>query len=99
MPVADFRAVLLAQPGIGPWTADYLALRVLGNPDILPVDDLVIRQSAAALGLADSRKTLVERGARWSPWRSYAALHLWRARPASVRIPRRIGTSSRPEPD
>jgi AraC family transcriptional regulator of adaptative response / DNA-3-methyladenine glycosylase II len=99
MPVADFRAALLAQPGIGPWTADYLALRVLGNPDILPVDDLVIRQSAAALGLADSRKTLVERGARWSPWRSYAALHLWRARPASVRIPRRIGTSSRPEPD
>jgi AraC family transcriptional regulator of adaptative response / DNA-3-methyladenine glycosylase II len=99
MPVADFRAALLAQPGIGPWTADYLAMRVLGNPDILPVDDLVIRQSAAALGLADGRKALVERGARWSPWRSYAALHLWRARPAPVRAPRRIEASAGPGRD
>jgi AraC family transcriptional regulator of adaptative response / DNA-3-methyladenine glycosylase II len=81
MPVAEFRAALLALPGVGPWTADYLALRVLGSPDILPVDDLVIRQSAAALGIADSRRGLVDAGARWSPWRSYAALHLWRARP------------------
>ena len=96
MPVAEFRAALLAQPGIGPWTADYLAMRVLGNPDILPVDDLVIRQSAAALGLGDSRKALLERGARWSPWRSYAALHLWRARPATVRAARRSGVGGRP---
>ena len=81
MPVSEFRAELLAQSGIGPWTADYLAMRVLGNPDILPVDDLVIRQSAAAAGLADGRRALADRGARWSPWRSYAALHLWRARP------------------
>jgi AraC family transcriptional regulator of adaptative response / DNA-3-methyladenine glycosylase II len=93
MPVAEFRAALLAQPGIGPWTADYLAMRVLGNPDILPVDDLVIRQSAAALGLADGRTALVERGARWSPWRSYAALHLWRARPAPGRAARRTRVS------
>ena len=96
MPAAEFRAVLLAQPGVGPWTADYLAMRVLGNPDILPVDDLVIRQSAVALGLADSRKALVDRGARWSPWRSYAALHLWRARPASVRAPRRTDAKGSP---
>src|SRR5690606_33657596 len=37
MPASDFRAALLAQKGIGPWTADYLAMRVLGAPDVLPV--------------------------------------------------------------
>ncbi|WP_224763337.1 AlkA N-terminal domain-containing protein [Salinibacterium sp. ZJ70] len=81
MPIDEFRAMLLAQRGIGPWTADYLAMRVLGNPDVLPVDDLVIRQSAAALGLPAGRGDLARAGAAWSPWRSYAALHLWRARP------------------
>lgn len=81
MPVSEFRASLLAQRGIGPWTADYLAMRALGAPDILPVDDLVIRQSATALGLADGRSGLAAHGRGWSPWRSYAALHLWRARP------------------
>ncbi|QEO10280.1 DNA-3-methyladenine glycosylase 2 family protein [Protaetiibacter larvae] len=81
MPVEEFRAALLAQRGIGPWTADYLAMRVLGAPDVLPVDDLVIRQGAAALGAPDDRRALARHAARWSPWRSYAALHLWRARP------------------
>lgn len=81
MPAEELRAALLAQRGIGPWTADYLALRVLGNPDVLPVDDLVIRQSAAALGLPAARGALLRHSAAWAPWRSYAALHLWRARP------------------
>jgi AraC family transcriptional regulator of adaptative response / DNA-3-methyladenine glycosylase II len=57
-------------------------MRVLGNPDTLPATDLVIRQSAAALGLPDAVRPLTERAAAWAPWRSYAALHLWRARPA-----------------
>ena len=84
-PAAELRERLLALPGIGPWTADYLAMRVLGNPDILIATDLVVRQSAAALGLpADERGSLAERGARWAPWRSYATIHLWRARPASA---------------
>jgi AraC family transcriptional regulator of adaptative response / DNA-3-methyladenine glycosylase II len=81
MPLGDFRAALLAQRGIGPWTADYLAMRALGAPDVLPVDDLVIRQSATALGLPGDRNGLARHAQRWSPWRSYAALHLWRARP------------------
>ncbi|TXK17351.1 Ada metal-binding domain-containing protein [Homoserinibacter sp. GY 40078] len=88
MPVAEFRAGLLAQPGIGPWTADYLAMRALGSPDVLPVDDLVIRQSAAARGLPASRGGLAASAREWSPWRSYAALHLWRARPAREVAPR-----------
>ena len=81
-PAAELRERLLALPGIGPWTADYLAMRVLGNPDILLTSDLVVRQSAQALGLGTDERSLQARGAAWAPWRSYATLHLWRARPA-----------------
>jgi AraC family transcriptional regulator of adaptative response / DNA-3-methyladenine glycosylase II len=80
-PSAELRERLLALPGIGPWTADYLAMRVLGNPDILLSSDLVVRQAAAALGLPGDARGLDARGARWAPWRSYATVHLWRARP------------------
>ena len=81
MPAAEFIARLTATPGIGPWTAGYLAMRVLGNPDVLLASDLVMQQSAAALGLPASARGLAGHGARWAPWRSYAGLHLWRARP------------------
>ncbi len=80
-PAAELRARLLALPGIGPWTADYLALRVLGSPDIFLESDLVIRRSAEALGLPGSPRALAERAAAAAPWRSYAALQLWRHRP------------------
>ena len=71
------REALLALPGIGPWTADYLALRALGDPDAFPAGDLVLRQSAARLGLPDTEKALTAYAERWRPWRGYAALHLW----------------------
>jgi AraC family transcriptional regulator of adaptative response / DNA-3-methyladenine glycosylase II len=74
-PVAELRAQLLALPGVGPWTAEYLAMRALGHPDAFPATDLVLAQSAAALGIDPSPRP------SWAPWRSYAALHLWRARP------------------
>jgi AraC family transcriptional regulator of adaptative response / DNA-3-methyladenine glycosylase II len=74
-PVAELRARLQALPGVGPWTAEYLAMRALGHPDAFPATDLVLAQSAAALGIAPSPRP------SWAPWRSYAALHLWRARP------------------
>jgi AraC family transcriptional regulator of adaptative response / DNA-3-methyladenine glycosylase II len=80
-PAAELRERLLALPGIGPWTADYLAMRVLGNPDILLSSDLVVRQAAVHLGLPGDVRGLDARGAAWSPWRSYATVHLWRARP------------------
>ena len=81
-PAVELRERLLALPGIGPWTADYLAMRVLGNPDILLTSDLVVRQSASALGLPADERGLAARGEPWAPWRSYATVHLWRARPA-----------------
>ena len=79
-PADDFRAGLEAYPGVGPWTSGYLAMRVLGNPDILLASDLVIAQSAALRGLPASPKALSMYAAKWAPWRSYAGLHLWRAR-------------------
>ncbi len=82
-PVAEFTARLMAQPGVGPWTAGYLAMRVLGNPDVLLTTDLVLLQSAAALGMPATPGALSDHGARWAPWRSYAGLHLWAARPTT----------------
>ncbi|MCX5067515.1 helix-turn-helix domain-containing protein [Micromonospora lupini] len=68
---------LLALPGIGPWTAGYLAMRALGDPDVLLDTDLAIRRGATALGLPDT--TLTAHAERWRPWRSYATIRLWRA--------------------
>jgi AraC family transcriptional regulator of adaptative response / DNA-3-methyladenine glycosylase II len=75
----ELRADLLAVPGIGPWTAGYLAMRVTREPDELLVSDLALRNGAARLGLPAEARALAEHGAAWAPWRSYASMHLWRA--------------------
>jgi AraC family transcriptional regulator of adaptative response / DNA-3-methyladenine glycosylase II len=80
-PVSEFMSSLTSLRGVGEWTAGYLAMRVLGNPDVLLASDLVIMNSARSLGLANTRRELGEAAAGWSPWRSYACLQLWRARP------------------
>jgi len=79
MPTEELTARLTALPGIGPWTAGYLAMRVLGNPDVLLSTDLVMQASAGRLGLPSTARGLEEHGRRWAPWRSYAGMHLWRA--------------------
>ena len=63
------RAGLLALPGIGPWTADYIALRALAHPDIWLPTDIGVRNA-----LADAPPSNPD---QWAPWRSYALLHLW----------------------
>ena len=68
---ADLRRRLLARPGIGAWTADYVLMRGLGCADVLLSTDLVIRRELVRLGVTDPE--------RWSPWRSYATMHLWRS--------------------
>ncbi len=78
-PVDEFTARLTALPGIGPWTAGYLAMRVLGNPDVLLSSDLVMLASAARLRLPATARALAVHGQRWAPWRSYAGMHLWGA--------------------
>ena len=79
MPASELTARLIAMPGIGPWTAGYVAMRVLGSPDVLISGDLVMLKSAALLGLPATRAGLSAYGERWAPWRSYAGLHLWRS--------------------
>jgi AraC family transcriptional regulator, regulatory protein of adaptative response / DNA-3-methyladenine glycosylase II len=66
------RTALLARPGIGPWTADYVLLRALGDPDVLLTTDLGVRRAARALGL-----DLAGGRPDWAPWRSYVTHHLW----------------------
>lgn len=70
---------LLALPGIGPWTAGYVAMRALGDPDVLLPTDLAVRRGAAALGVPADPRTLDTYADRWRPWRSYAVIRLWRA--------------------
>ncbi|WP_063051222.1 DNA-3-methyladenine glycosylase 2 family protein [Nocardia arthritidis] len=70
---ADLRHDLLALDGVGPWTADYVIMRLLADPDVLLGTDLVVRRGATLLGL-DLTDT-----ARWAPWRSYLSMHLWKA--------------------
>ncbi len=76
----DVRRRLLALPGIGPWTADYVAMRALGHPDVFLPTDIGIRNALRGLGHdapAAGAATLGELAAGWRPWRSYALLHLW----------------------
>jgi AraC family transcriptional regulator of adaptative response / DNA-3-methyladenine glycosylase II len=73
----ELEAHLQEIPGIGPWTAGYVSMRVLGSPDVLLVQDLALRAGAVRLGLPGTPRGLAERGSAWAPWRSYAGMHLW----------------------
>jgi AraC family transcriptional regulator of adaptative response / DNA-3-methyladenine glycosylase II len=81
----DQRAALLALPGVGPWTADYVRMRVTGDPDVLLPGDVAARAGAAALGIASDASGLVAWADRTAPWRSYLTAHLWRAAPVRPR--------------
>ena len=71
---------LISLPGIGPWTAHYIAMRALGEPDAFPSSDLILRRAAAnRRGQTVSEAELLERAEAWRPWRAYAALYLWTA--------------------
>jgi AraC family transcriptional regulator of adaptative response / DNA-3-methyladenine glycosylase II len=74
---SEARQVLLGIPGIGPWTADYVAMRALGDPDVMAGGDLVVRQRAARLGIGPSE--LAARSLEWAPWRTTVVHHLWAA--------------------
>ncbi|HKZ74309.1 MAG TPA: AlkA N-terminal domain-containing protein, partial [Steroidobacteraceae bacterium] len=78
-PVEETVAALAALPGFGDWTAQYVALRALGEPDAFPSADLVLRRVAGAAGAPLSARALAARAEAWRPWRGYATVHLWRA--------------------
>lgn len=74
---ADVERQLLAVRGIGPWTAAYVAMRALGDPDVFLPTDLGVLRGMAAGGEPLDPKAAAERAAAWRPWRSYALHHLW----------------------
>ncbi|MFI4934278.1 MAG: AlkA N-terminal domain-containing protein [Caulobacterales bacterium] len=86
-------ARLKALPGIGEWTAQYIAMRELREPDAFPAADIgLMRALAGPDGVRPSPAELLERAERWRPWRAYAALHLWAseapAKPAKIKAPK-----------
>lgn len=74
---AEVREQLVALPGIGPWTAEYVAMRALGDPDACPASDLGIRHALAKLDQPHDPRAAAALSELWRPWRAYAALHLW----------------------
>ena len=68
----EIRAALTAVRGVGPWTASYIAMRALGDPDAFLPGDVGIRHALGRLGPGADDE-------RWRPWRSYAVMHLWRS--------------------
>lgn len=76
--LAALREALLALPGIGPWTVEYIAMRAWRDADAWPATDLVLMQSIAARDAALARPAAQRaRSEAWRPWRAYAAMHLW----------------------
>ena len=74
----DFTARWVALPGIGPWTANYIALRATGHPDAFPADDLVLQKAVPTDGSRMTARVLSARAEAWRPWRAYAVIQLWR---------------------
>lgn len=72
-------------PGIGPWTAQYIAMRALGEPDAFMSGDLILRQMAGGL----TARALEQHAERWRPWRAYAVMLLWQAATERTQLLRR----------
>jgi AraC family transcriptional regulator of adaptative response / DNA-3-methyladenine glycosylase II len=70
---------LRAIPGIGPWTAQVIALRVLGEPDAFPAGDLGLRRALAGARRPAPEREILARAEAWRPWRAYAVMLLWQA--------------------
>jgi AraC family transcriptional regulator of adaptative response / DNA-3-methyladenine glycosylase II len=88
-------AALSALPGIGAWTAQYIALRELREPDAFPHADIgLLRAMADETGVRPSAEALLQYSQRWRPWRAYAAQHLWAA-DAAQPIQKRTKTDDR----
>lgn len=75
----DALAGLLSVPGIGPWTASYIAMRALGDPDAYPAGDVGLRRALERRGYEVDRAGEERLAESWRPWRSYAVMHLWRS--------------------
>jgi len=75
--LSEFIDGLTCLPGIGAWTANYIAMRALGEPDAFPVDDLGLVRALQQDDAPLKRAQILDRAQSWRPWRAYAAIHLW----------------------
>lgn len=75
--IGDFVQAFTALPGLGPWTAQYVAMRALHHPDAFPAGDLVLQQMLGGDGGRLSERATEAVSQAWRPWRAYAVLHLW----------------------
>jgi AraC family transcriptional regulator of adaptative response / DNA-3-methyladenine glycosylase II len=75
----DAQSRLLEIRGIGSWTAEYVAMRALREPDAFPAGDLALRRALGPIGKPVSAGDCAQRAEKWRPWRAYAALALWRS--------------------
>jgi AraC family transcriptional regulator of adaptative response / DNA-3-methyladenine glycosylase II len=78
------RQALLDLPGIGPWTAGYVVMRALGDPDVFLVEDLGVRHALRRLGAPDDAPAARALAEAWAPWRSYATQQLWQTPAATL---------------
>ena len=78
----EFREALLKIKGVGEWTAQYVTMRALKNPDAFPGSDLGLIK-ACAYPERVTPKELITRAEEWRPWRAYAAMLLWSSLPGS----------------
>ena len=86
----EARRGLLALPGVGPWTAAYIAMRALRDPDAFPAGDLGVRHALERLGHDGSPAAAVRLAERWRPYRAYAVAHLWATLAAPRAEPQRV---------
>ncbi len=77
--LAEAVAHLRKLPGIGEWTAQYIAMRALGESDAFLAGDVAVQRKFAQHGKRPTAADLLARAERWRPWRAYAVLHLWMA--------------------
>ena len=92
----EARRRLLALPGIGPWTVEYVAMRALRDPDAFLPGDLGVRHALERLGHPGDPSSATRLAERWRPYRAYATTHLWSELAAARSTPR--ATASRAEP-
>lgn len=74
-------------PGVGDWTAQYIAMRALRESDAFPAGDIALQRVLAEDGIRPTAKSLTARAESWRPWRAYAALYLWTADPIGTNKP------------
>lgn len=77
--LSRFVVTMTAIPGIGAWTANYVAMRALGEPDAFPASDLGIMKALQEGDTRPTVKQVTSRAEAWRPWRAYAAVYLWQA--------------------